>query len=233
MFRRVILEAPEVFVANLAGDNVVETLVGRKPIGTCGELSKGDECIETRHAHPIGFLGECLDHQYLILLSPLAHPRVRVNHRADKLNDVLLLPSFVMKRHSTSRQRLYNSPDVDFRPTGETYVKMWEGKFDQLLHEIEYDLPRRWHPKSVWAFIQRVHDDIRWAVIGQCERLLEALNQDVISGLVRAVVVSHVCAVKYIAANIGASRELRKKGKDQVSAVLFISIPEVEVIVSH
>ena len=110
---------------------------------------------------------------------------------------------------------------------------MREGKFDQLLHEIENRFPRRGHPKSVWAFIQRVHDDIRWAVIGQCERLLEALNQDVISGLVRPIVVSHVYAVEYIAANIGASRELRKKGKDQVSAVLFISIPEVEVIVSH
>ena len=110
---------------------------------------------------------------------------------------------------------------------------MWEGKFDKLLHEIEHDLPRSWHPKSVRAFIQRIHDDIRWAVIGQCERLFEALNQDVISGLVGAVVVSRIYAVEYIAANIGASRELRKKGKDQVSAILFISIPEVEVIVGH
>ena len=43
MFRRVIWAAPEVFAANLAGDSVVETLVGRKPIGTCGKLSNGDE----------------------------------------------------------------------------------------------------------------------------------------------------------------------------------------------
>ena len=44
---------------------------------------------------------------------------------------------------------------------------------------------------------------------------------------------SHVYAVEYIAAKIGASRELGKKGEDQVSTILFISIPEVEVIVSH
>ena len=47
------------------------------------------------------------------------------------------------------------------------------------------------------------------------------------------VVMSHVYAVEYIAAMIGASRELGKKGKEQVSSILFISIPEVEVIVSH
>ena len=39
--------------------------------------------------------------------------------------------------------------------------------------------------------------------------------------------------MEHIAAEIRVSRELRKKGKDQVSAILFVSIPEVEVIVSH
>jgi len=35
--------------------------------------------------------------------------------------------------------------------------------------------------------------------------------------------------MEYIAAEIGASRELRKKRKEQVSAILFISISEVEL----
>ena len=39
--------------------------------------------------------------------------------------------------------------------------------------------------------------------------------------------------MEYIAAKIGAIRKLRKEGKDQVSAILFLSIPKVEVIVSH
>jgi hypothetical protein len=59
------------------------------------------------------------------------------------------------------------------------------------------------------------------------------LYQDDISGLVSVVVVRLVYAVEYVAAKIGASRELGKKGEEQVSAILFVSIPEVEVIVSH
>jgi hypothetical protein len=58
------------------------------------------------------------------------------------------------------------------------------------------------------------------------------LCQDVVGGLVSAVVVIDVYAVEYIAAKIRAIRELGKKGKEQVSAILFLSIPEVEVIVS-
>ena len=112
-------------------------------------------------------------------------------------------------------------------------MKVWERKFHKILHEIENDFPRGWHPKSVRTFIEGVDNDVGWAVTGQCERRLEALYQDVIGGLVSAVVVSHVNAMEYIAAKIGAIRKLRKEGKNQVSAVLFIGIPEVEIIVSH
>ena len=136
MFRPVIREAPEEYVADLAGNSVVAILVGRKPIGTCGNVSEEDVSFETGHAHPIGFLGERLDHQFLILLSPSAHPHVRADDGADILDDVFLLPSFVVKRHSTGRQRFYNSSDVDFRATGDTDMKILEGKLDKLLDEI-------------------------------------------------------------------------------------------------
>ena len=185
------------------------------------------------YAHPICPLGERLDNKLLIRLSPISDPHIRTNDGANILDDVFRLPSFIVKRDSTGRQRFYNSQDVDFGATGDTYVKILERKFDKLLHEIEYHFPGGWHTKSVGTFIQRVHNDVGWVVIGQYECLLEALYQDVTSRLVRAVVMIHVYAVEYIAAKIGASRELGKKGKDQVSTILFIGIPEVEVIVSH
>src|ERR1700744_3287069 len=99
MFRRVIWEVLEEYVADLAGNSAVTSLVGRKPIGTCGNVSKEDVSFETRHAHPIGFLGKRLDHQFLILLSPFAHPHIRAYDGADILDDVHLLPSLVVKRH--------------------------------------------------------------------------------------------------------------------------------------
>jgi hypothetical protein len=94
MFRRVILEAPEEYVSDLAGNSAAAILVGRIPIGTCGDVSEVDEAFETGHAHPIGFLGERLNHQLLILLSPFAHPNVRADDGADILDDVFRLPSF-------------------------------------------------------------------------------------------------------------------------------------------
>ena len=106
MFRRVTWEAPEEYVVDLVGNSVVALLVGRKPIGTCGNVNKEDVLFVTRHAHPIGFLGERLDHQFLIVLSPFPHPQVRADDGTDILNDVLLLPSLVVKRHPTGRQWL-------------------------------------------------------------------------------------------------------------------------------
>ena len=92
-------------------------------------------------------------------------------------------------------------------------MKIWEGEFDKLLHEIEDQFPRRWHPKSVRALVERVDNDVDWVVVGICERLLQALHQHVISGLALAVVVSHVYAVQYFATKFGASGKLGKKGK--------------------
>ena len=134
MFRRVIWEVPEEYVADLVGNSVVEFPVGRKPIGTYDNVSEEHESFEIKHVHPIGFLGERLDHQFLILLSPFAHLHVRVDDGTDVLDNVLLLPSFFVKRYSTGRQRLYNRPDVDFRATGDTYMKVREGKIDKLLY---------------------------------------------------------------------------------------------------
>jgi hypothetical protein len=90
-------------------------------------------------------------------------------------------------------------------------MKVRKGKIMKVLHEIEDDFPWGWHPKCVRTFVERVHNDIGWAVIRQCKRLLEALHQYVISGFVSAVVVSHIYAVDHIAAKIGVSRELGKK----------------------
>ena len=138
-----------------------------------------------------------------------------------------------MKGYLTSRQRLQSSSDVDFGATRDAYMKIWKGKLDKLLHETQDQVPRRWHPKSIGTLVDRVHDNVDWPVIGGRERLLQVLTQHVIGGLVCAVVMSLVCAVEYITTKIGASRKLRKKGKEQVSAILFLSVLEVKVVICH
>ena len=112
-------------------------------------------------------------------------------------------------------------------------MKIWEGEFDKLLHEIEDQFSRRWHPKSVRTLVERVDNDVDRVVIGIYECLLQVLHQHVISGLVSTVVVSQIYVVEYIATDIEASGELGKERKQQVSAILFIGVLKVEVKVSH
>ena len=97
MFRLENREVHEVFVADSAGNSVVELLVGRIPIGTYGDISEQDVSFASGHAHPISSLGERLDHQLLILFSPFSHSHVRADDGADIFDDVLLLPSFIVK----------------------------------------------------------------------------------------------------------------------------------------
>ena len=46
MFHQVIWEAPEEYVEDLAENSGVAFLVGRKPIGTCDDVSKKDASFE-------------------------------------------------------------------------------------------------------------------------------------------------------------------------------------------
>ena len=83
----------------------------------------------------------------------------------------------------------------------------------KLLHEIKDQVSGGWQTKSVGTLVNRIHNNEDWAVVGQCERLLQALYQYIVGGLLCTVVVNQVYAVENIAAKIGASRELRKKRK--------------------
>ena len=75
-FRLENWEVPEDYVADFAGSSDVDSPIGKRPIGTCDDVS--EECTYCLwvHSHPIGSLGKRLDHQILILLAPFTHPRV-------------------------------------------------------------------------------------------------------------------------------------------------------------
>ena len=54
MFHLEIWEVVEERVADLEGNSVVGFPAGRKPIGTCDDVSEEGVLLQTRHAHPIG-----------------------------------------------------------------------------------------------------------------------------------------------------------------------------------
>ena len=83
-------------------------------------MSEGDVPITIAHLHPISSVGERLYDHILILISPFAHPGVRVDDRANIVDNILLLSSLVVKRYLTGRQGLQSSSDVDLGAAGDT-----------------------------------------------------------------------------------------------------------------
>src|SRR6266702_6155685 len=70
--------------------------------------------------HSISFLYEILNDRILIIISPSPHLSVRVNDRSNVINNVLLLPTFVIKGYLLSCQRLKRSANVELRTTRDT-----------------------------------------------------------------------------------------------------------------
>ena len=83
-------------------------------------MSEDDAPITFGHLHPIGSVGERLYDHVLILISPFAHPGVRVDDRANIVDNILLLSSLVVKRYLKGRQGLQSGSDVDFGAAGDT-----------------------------------------------------------------------------------------------------------------
>ena len=54
-------------------------------------------------------------------------------------------------------------------------MRIWEGKSDKLLHEIQDQFSGAWQPKSVGTLVDRVQNNEDWAVIGKCERRQRAV----------------------------------------------------------
>ena len=95
--------------------------------------------------HSIHFFRQCLNHQVLVLIPPPSHPSVSVNKRPDIIRDILLLPSFVVKRYRVWGQWFKNGLNVKLWATGNTYMDIREVKANQFLDELEYLFSWRWN----------------------------------------------------------------------------------------
>ncbi|SRR6266851_4260379 len=99
--------------------------------------------------HSVGSLGECLNNQFLVLLTPSSHLRIRINDRVDVVDDVFLLSSLVVKRYMEGCQRLKGVLYVDLEAACNTYVQILEVAVDETLDNIEDFFPSSWYARVV------------------------------------------------------------------------------------
>jgi len=97
-----------------------------------------------------------------------------------------------MNRHSVSGEGFKDISYVDLGATGDTDMKIWKAKFDELLDEQEDSFARRRNARGVGTFVEGVDYKIDWRVIWDREHLFQALCQKDVTKLFRATVVFHI-----------------------------------------
>ena len=69
--------------------------------------------------------------------------------------------------------------------------------------------------------------------MGEGEHILETLYHYTVAGLLCTIFVCRIKPGEDIATRVRLCRELDEKGRQKVSAVLLIKVPEVEIKVRH
>ena len=78
--------------------------------------------MEEDTLHPVSSLGDSLDDEIPVVLSPSPHLLVRTNNGSDVIYDILLLSTLIMEGHAERRQRLESGLYVDLGSTRDTNV---------------------------------------------------------------------------------------------------------------
>ena len=102
-----------------------------------------------------------------------------------------------------------------------------------MLDETEDQCTGRWDAVRVWTLIERVQDNVNWGLIRDCEHILETLRQCSFGGLLSTLFMLQIKAVKDVTTRTRLRGELDKKRWEEVSAMLFVEVPEVEIKVSE
>ena len=118
-------------------------------------------------SHAIRSFRERLDNQVLFFFTPFPHPWVRVDDDPDIFDDVLLLSILVMKGYEERDQRLEDDSDVDLWATCDAQMKIRKPYVGELLYKLEDLFPRRWNAREVGTLVERVDNNIDWALIGE------------------------------------------------------------------
>jgi hypothetical protein len=107
------------------------------------------------------------------------------------------------------------------------------GKLDELLHEVEDPFPWRWQPRRVRGFIESVNDDVNRLLVREREHILQALYQFIFTGLLCAALLFEIKFIEYVTMTMGLIGKLNNERREQVTTILLVDVPKIEVKVSH
>ena len=106
-------------------------------------------------------------------------------------------------------------------------------KINKVLDKGKDLFTRRRDTRQVRALVERIQNNVNWALVGYCEHFFETLHHHPNTGLLFTIVMCQIKPVEDVATRNGLSRKMDKKRGEKVSDMLFIKIPEVEIEVRH
>jgi hypothetical protein len=68
---------------------------------------------------------------------------------------------------------------------------------------------RRGEPRTVWTFVERIQDNVNWALSGQCQHLFETFLESVITRLLSTIFVVLINTVENVAARTRVCGKLK------------------------
>jgi hypothetical protein len=127
---------------------------------------------------------------------------------------------------------LEGSPNVEFRATGNTYVKIWKVKFNKFINEPKYIFSRRWSTRRR-AFINGVHNDVSRALRFEEEHLFETFYHGMIIRLPNSTIVASMELGQDVTTEIWPSGELDEEGREQIVESLLVNVPKIEIKIGN
>jgi hypothetical protein len=77
--------------------------------------------VEDIGLHPVGFLRECINNQFLILRPPFPHPLIRVDEKIDIVGNIILLSCLIVQRDGIGCQGLQGGSDIALEAARKAY----------------------------------------------------------------------------------------------------------------
>jgi hypothetical protein len=70
------------------------------------------------------------------------------------------------------REALKGVLDIDLWAAGYANMKTWKPQVDEVPHEVKDLYANGWYSRSFGTFVERIQDEINWALIRKSEHVL-------------------------------------------------------------
>jgi hypothetical protein len=97
------------------------------------------------------------------------------------------------------------------------------------LQDHEDLFPGRRVPGTIWALVERIDNNVYFALTWKFENVLQAFQKCTLAGLLGAITMGRIVGRDELREFIGLETELDEERRQQAARILLASVPEIEI----